>query len=132
MEIMGNEVEILVADDEPAVAMAIKSALKFCGFAVLTVSSGEAALERIQAEPGRFALVLSDHNMPGLGGLALVAALRAAGYPGRIVILSAFLTGSVEAQYAALGVDEILSKPFSIERLRLALDRALSSAACGA
>ena len=125
MEIMETEVEILVADDEPAVALAIKSALKFCGYSVLTVSNGEQALERVKAEPTRFALVLSDHNMPGLGGLALVKALRVVGYPGRIVILSAFLSREIEAQYEELAVDQILSKPFNIERLRNALGRAL-------
>lgn len=130
MEIMEKEEEILVADDEPAVAVAIKSALKFCGYSVLTVHSGEAALDRVRAEPERFALVLSDHNMPGLGGLALVKALRAVRYPGRIVILSAFLSRPVEAQYEELGVDGILSKPFNLERLRLALDRVLHPAGC--
>ena len=130
MEIMENEAEILVADDEPAIALAIKAALKFGGFAVLTVPSGEAAIECVRSQPGRFAAVMTDHNMPGLGGLALVAALRMASYPGRIVILSGYLTRSIEAQYEALGVDEILSKPFNIERLRLAVGRALHPAAC--
>jgi CheY-like chemotaxis protein len=130
MEIIEKEVEILVADDEPAVALAIKSALKYCGYAVLTVPNGEAALARIQEEPGRFGLVLSDHNMPGVGGLALVKALREANYPGRIVILSAFLSQGIEAQYEALGVDQILSKPFNITRLRAALEQALRPADC--
>jgi CheY-like chemotaxis protein len=127
---MVNTAEILVADDEPAVALAIKSALKFCGYPVLTVSSGEAALECVRAEPGRFALVLSDHNMPGLGGVAMVKALREACYPGRIVILSAYLSHAIEAQYEALGVDQILSKPFNIDRLRRALAEALNPVPC--
>jgi CheY-like chemotaxis protein len=126
---MENTIEILVADDEPAVALAIKAALKFCGYCALAVSSGEAALDRLQAEPGRFSLVLSDHNMPGMGGIALVKALRATGYPGGIVILSGYLTRENEAQYEELGVDKILSKPFNLERLRLALDQALHPAA---
>jgi len=128
MEIMEKNVEILVADDEPAVAVAIKSALKFCGYNVVTVPSGEAALERVQAEPARFSLVLSDHNMPGGGGMALVKGLRASGYTGRVVILSAFLGRDVEAQYEALGVDGMLTKPFNIDRLRSALDGALNPA----
>ena len=130
MEFMDNEVEILVVDDEPAVALAIKSALKFCGYKVFTVYNGQAALDLIQAEPNRFGLVLSDHNMPGLGGIALVIALRAIGYPGRIVILSAFLSRAMEGQYEEMGVDQILAKPFNIERLRLALEQALHPAAC--
>ena len=126
---MAPVVEILVADDEPAVALAIKAALKFCGYAVHTVGHGQAALDTVQAEPGRFDVVLSDHNMPGIGGLALVKALRVIGYPGRIVILSAFLTEENQAQYRELGVDQILSKPFNLERLRRALSQALNPAA---
>ncbi len=123
---MVNTGEILVADDEPAVALAIKSALKFCGYSVLTVGDGEAALQLAQAEPRRFSVIVSDHNMPGLGGIALVKALRTAAYPGKIVILSGYLTRENEAQYQKLGVDQILAKPFNLERLRLALERALN------
>jgi CheY-like chemotaxis protein len=126
---MENTVEVLVADDEPAVALAIKSALRFCGYSVCTVHDGKAALERVQAEPNRFSAVLSDHNMPVLGGVALVKALRAERYPGRIVIISGYLTRENEVQYKELGVDQILSKPFNLERLRLALERALNPAA---
>jgi len=114
--------EILIADDEPAVAAAVKSALKFYGYAALAVASAEAAVECVRAEPNRFSAVISDHNMPGLGGLGLVRTLRAAGYAGRIVILSAFLSPEVEAQYRELGADQVLAKPFRIERLRLALN----------
>jgi len=106
------------------------SALRFCGFASASASNGEAALEAVQAEPGRFALVLSDHNMPGMGGLALVKGLRAIGYPGKIVILSGYLSEEVEARYQELGVDQILSKPFNVHRLRDALNQALNSTAC--
>ncbi len=122
--------EILVADDEPAVALAIKSALKYCGYPVHTVSSGEAAVAAVQAEPNRFSLVMSDHNMPGHGGLALVTALRASNFPGRIIILSAFLSKDIEAQYSALGVDQILNKPFNLDSLRRALKQVFQPASC--
>jgi CheY-like chemotaxis protein len=132
MKDMENMVEILVADDEPVVAVAIKSALKFCGFTALAVHDGAAALDEVQADPGRFSVVLTDHNMPGLGGIALVKALRAIGYPGGIVILSGYLTRECEAEYKMLGVDQILPKPFSIERLRVALNLALHPEGCPA
>ena len=79
----------------------------------------------IRAEPTRFAALVTDHTMPRLGGLALVRALRDTAFTGRIVLVSAFLTQEIEEQYRQLGVDQILSKPFNIERLRGALDRAL-------
>jgi CheY-like chemotaxis protein len=130
MENMESTVHVLVVDDEPAVALAIKSALRFCGYSVTTAPSGDAALEMVQANPGQFSLLLSDHNMPGLGGPALVRAVRALGFPGRIVILSAFLTDENKAIYEQLGVDQILSKPFSLDRLRLAMQNALHLVAC--
>jgi CheY-like chemotaxis protein len=130
MENMENTVQVLVVDDEPAVALAIKAALKFCGYSVTTAPSGDIALDLIQANPGQFAVLLSDHNMPRLGGPGLVKAARAIGYPGRIVILSAFLTDANRAMYEQLGVDQILSKPFSLERLRVALQDALHLVSC--
>ncbi|HEX4085736.1 MAG TPA: response regulator [Chthoniobacteraceae bacterium] len=129
---MENEVEILVADDEPAVALAIKSALRFCGYAVQTAGGGEEALKLIREHPGRFALLITDHNMPQLGGLALVRALRASDFPGRIMILSGFLSSAVEREYEGLGVDQILAKPFTVVRLREAVERAVHPAGCGA
>ncbi len=75
MENIANRAQILVADDEPAVALAIKSALKFCGYPVSIASNGTSALECLRAEPDRFSVVLSDLNMPGLSGIALVKAL---------------------------------------------------------
>jgi CheY-like chemotaxis protein len=130
MEIMENTVQVLVVDDEPAVALAIKSALKFCGYSVTTAPSGDIALELIQANPGQFSVLLSDHNMPRLGGPGLVKAARDIGFPGRVVILSAYLTDANRALYEQLGVDQILSKPFSLEGLRIALQNALHLVAC--
>jgi CheY-like chemotaxis protein len=128
MENMVTKVEVLVVDDEAPVAAAIKSALRFCGYSSSVVLNGEAALESIRAEPDRYGLVLTDHNMPELSGLALVKELRAMAYPGRIVILSGYLSDEVEAKYEALSVDKILAKPFNVERLRQALDGVLNPA----
>jgi len=125
---MENAVEILVVDDEPAVALAIKAALKLAGFNIQTASCGEDALAKLKADPARFALLLTDHNMPGLSGLALVLAAREAAFPGRIMILSGFLSSAVESQYEALGVDQILAKPFTVARLRDTVERALHPA----
>jgi CheY-like chemotaxis protein len=126
METIGNPGEVLVVDDEPAVALAIKTALKFCGYLVTAVPDAQSALDDIQAHPSRFQVVLSDHNMPGLGGLGLVQALRVIGFGGRIVILSGYLTRDNEEQYRDLGVDQILAKPFNLDRLRQALHSVLN------
>lgn len=57
---------VLVVDDEPEVAELIREILAGEGFAVDSAASGEAALSLVRAHG--YTLVLSDLNMPGMGG----------------------------------------------------------------
>ena len=122
---MENGKSVLVADDEPAVALAVKSVLKFCGYQVEMVSSGEEALARVRKEPKRFALVLTDHNMPGLSGLEVAQQLDAMDYRGKVMIVSAFVTLEMETAYRRAGVDRIVLKPFDIKSFREAVESTL-------
>ncbi|MCG8441520.1 MAG: ATP-binding protein, partial [Caulobacterales bacterium] len=65
----------LIVDDEPDVAELIAQVLAADGFEVETAGSAEAALTLL---PGRFDLIISDLNMPGLGGRAILAKVREA------------------------------------------------------
>lgn len=64
---------VLVIDDEPDVAELIAHILKRDGYKVATAASAEAALKLL---PGAFDLILSDLNMPGMGGRAFLAEVR--------------------------------------------------------
>jgi signal transduction histidine kinase/ActR/RegA family two-component response regulator len=64
---------VLVVDDEPDVAELIREILSRDGFEVQSAESGEAAL-RCLAE-GSFSLILTDLNMPGMGGRAFYETL---------------------------------------------------------
>jgi CheY-like chemotaxis protein len=57
---------VLVVDDEEDVSDLIREILQRDGFEVTVANSAETALERVAS--GDFALILSDLNMPGLGG----------------------------------------------------------------
>ncbi|MEL6235148.1 MAG: PAS-domain containing protein [Pseudomonadota bacterium] len=65
--------KVLVIDDEPGVAELIGGILSADGYRVDTALSGEAALDLL---PGAYDLVLSDLNMPGMGGRALYAKIK--------------------------------------------------------
>ena len=127
MESMGNMKRVLVVDDEPAVALAIKAVLKYCGYGVEMSTSGEAALRQVREAPGKFALVLSDHNMPGISGLDLARELDAMDYPGKVIILSALVSPDMEAEYKKAGVDQIILKPFDLQGFRRAVQSTLES-----
>jgi two-component system sensor histidine kinase EvgS len=94
------------------------------------VGDGAVALERWKA--GRFDLVLSDLDMPVMDGFALARGIRAleAGTGSRIPIIaqSAAVIGEERVRCLAAGMDDLLSKPISLDGLALLMRRWLGSA----
>jgi len=66
---------VLVVDDSAVMLMSLKQTLEIAGFKVETAGDGQAALKRIQAglKPD---LILTDINMPVMGGLDLIKNVR--------------------------------------------------------
>lgn len=106
---------ILVIEDETELARHISRALQRNGHLVTTCPDGPAGLQAALVEAPD--LVVLDLGLPGLDGLALLARLRQAGSPARVIILTA--RGEVEHRVKGLkaGADDYLAKPFSLEEL---------------
>lgn len=105
---------LLLADDEEAIrTIACMSLERIGGWSVISVSSGEAALEAAQ-DDGPFDAVLLDVMMPGLDGPATLARLREGVLLPSVPVV--FLTAKVGAadreQLLALGAAGVLAKPF--------------------
>jgi len=67
---------VLVVDDSPTMVMSLKTTLVMSGFQVETAGNGRAALDKLQKgfKPN---LVLTDINMPVMGGMELIRNIRA-------------------------------------------------------
>ncbi len=119
---MKTGLRILTVEDETAVARLL--ALVLCGpkCKVVAASGGAEALAKIAAAVQPFDIVITDHKMPRMTGLELVRKLRAQNFPGKIVVLSAFLDAENTRSYQALGVDLLLAKPFDLDELRHAIE----------
>ena len=67
---------VLVVDDSVTMVMSLKTTLSMNGFEVETAGNGQAALDKLFAgiKPS---LVLTDINMPVMGGMELIAKIRA-------------------------------------------------------
>jgi cyclic di-GMP phosphodiesterase len=113
---------LLVADDDEAVRSVLADLLS-AEYECEAVSSAEAALERL--ESGEFQLVLSDIAMHGMSGLELIPRVRALA-PDTLVIM---VSGSQEIESAVealrAGAFDYIVKPFDIEHLQFAVQRAL-------
>ena len=100
------------------------AALAQPGFAIECVCSGQEALDTFtQAERG-FDVLVIDHRMPGMSGCELVAALRDCAFGGPVIIISAALARPDRASYRALGVEQFLAKPITLDALRAAVAEA--------
>ncbi|GGF36021.1 DNA-binding response regulator [Williamsia phyllosphaerae] len=111
----GNDVSVLVVDDDPDVLNSLERGLRLAGFDVSTATGGAEALRSMTQR--RPALLILDMNMPGLDGVGVVTALRALGDDIPVCVLSA--RTSVDDRIAGLeaGADDYLTKPFDLGEL---------------
>jgi DNA-binding response OmpR family regulator len=106
---------ILVIEDEPQLARHINRALVRSGHIANAKYDGIDGLAAALADPPD--LVVLDLSLPRLDGFSVLARLRQANSPARILILTA--RGEVEHRVKGLkaGADDYLGKPFSLEEL---------------
>jgi CheY-like chemotaxis protein len=112
---------ILVIDDESFVREAVRMMLAFDGHVVETAQNGQEALALF--EQGKFDVVITDLAMPLMRGDELAAAIKARDPKQPVVMITAYAEMLGPPDHPPKGVDYILSKPFLLEELRLALAR---------
>jgi two-component system, sensor histidine kinase RpfC len=112
------KLRVLVADDNPTNREVVGKILERSGHSVTLVNDGEQALDAIEHSPPH--VVILDRNMPGMGGMEALQALRLM-MQGRerlpVIMLSADVTPEAKREALEAGADAFLSKP--IEALRL-------------
>jgi two-component system, OmpR family, copper resistance phosphate regulon response regulator CusR len=117
-----KNIQILVVEDEPKVAQALRQGLESEGCAVTLAGSGEEGF--FEASARSYDLVLLDLMLPGRSGLEILAALRKAGRKPPVLILTAKDTLEDRIEGLDTGADDYLVKPFAFPEL-LARIRAL-------
>lgn len=105
----------LVIDDDPDIAELLRLMLEDLGFVVRTSDNAQGELAGIIKAPPD--LLLLDVRIPGLSGHAAAFKLRAQGYRGRILMLSAHTTAQAREAALRSGADDFLGKPFSARQL---------------
>jgi len=120
---LGNK--ILVVDDEEIILKALKKDFEQEGYEVMTASSGEEAVDIIQAQ--YFDMIVTDLSMPEMGGIEVLAAAKKNIPDISTIILTGYgdMTSAIEA--LRLGADDYLLKPCDIEELLLRISRCLKN-----
>ena len=114
---------VMVVDDDAETLALLREVIAKEGYEVETAEDAETALVRLgEWQPE---LVITDIHMPGMDGLALLAAVREKEPDIPVVLLTAF--GSLKTTVDAIkaGAFDYLSKPFIVDDIRLVVRRAL-------
>jgi response regulator RpfG family c-di-GMP phosphodiesterase len=112
---------VLVADDDPAIRKALRIILS--GYDVAEAGDGAQALRAFESRGAD--LVLSDLQMPAMGGLELLRRVKAADDTAAFIILTGAGTVENAVQALRLQADDYLVKPFNVDEVLLACERAL-------
>ena len=107
--------KILIVEDDAATQTYLQKGLVEAGYAVEACADGRDGL--FLASEGIFDLIIADRMVPGLDGLAMVSAIRAAGLATPVLILSALASVDNRVDGLRAGADDYLCKPFSFAEL---------------
>src|SRR5579862_3198755 len=113
---------VLVVDDEENIRLVLRTLLKKKGYEVEVADSGEAALAALESfDPD---VILTDVRMPKMGGLDLLATLKAKQNPATVIVMSAY--GNIDLALEAIkaGAYDYVGKPFKPDEIVLALRKA--------
>ena len=116
--------KILLIEDDREIATTLRSVLEAAGYDVSYASNGKEGQRLI--EEMRPALVITDMMMPQLGGFPVLEFLRQMQSPPKVIMITANEGGRHKAYAEMLGVSDYLRKPFAMDVMLEAVEKALS------
>jgi two-component system response regulator AtoC len=114
---------VLLVDDEPSVRAALKELVQERGWEPLLARSASEALALVD----RADAVVTDFSMPGMDGMALLRALHERDESLPVILLTAHGSERLAVRAMKAGAYEYVPKPFDVDEMALALERALEA-----
>ena len=114
---------VLVVDDEASIRDLLSKLLALADYDVDVADDGRVALERMRL--CSYDLLITDLNMPGMDGLAVIREARRLHENLPVIIITGFSTEASAIEAANLGVSGYLSKPFNVLKVLSVAARAL-------
>lgn len=113
---------LMLDDNEPLLAVTCK-VLERLGYAVTGETMPLRALERFQADPSVWDLVITDQNMPGTSGVNLAGEFLRLRPELPVILITGKLSPELSQLARAAGIREVLQKPAELPELTAAIER---------
>jgi DNA-binding NtrC family response regulator len=122
-QISGAELlKVLVIDDEKAIRENCRDAAQFNGFQTVTAESAEQAYKLLETQT--VDIILLDLKLPGASGLEALREVKKRRPDAAIIIITGYATVASAVQAMKQGAFDYITKPFTLEELRVLLERA--------
>lgn len=116
--------KVLLIEDDREIATTLRSVLESAGYNVGHAPNGREGQRLIQEfKP---ALVITDMMMPQLGGFPVLEYIRQLENPPKVIMITANEGGRHKAYAEMLGVSDYLRKPFAMDVMLEAVEKALT------
>ncbi|MGH9678907.1 MAG: sigma-54-dependent transcriptional regulator, partial [Candidatus Acidiferrales bacterium] len=116
-----SSLTLLVVDEESSTREICKEVASDAGFQALTAATTEEALQILEQHP--VDIVLTDLQIPQIGGLELLKKIRENHPEIAVIMLTQFGTIKTAIEATKLGAADYITKPFHVEELFTKLDR---------
>ena len=120
-------INLLYADDEPALRELVQNHLSLEGFEVDTAADGVEAIDKINKK--LYDLVLLDVHMPRKDGVEVLKYIKERKITSRLIMLTGDGDPHIVSECAKYGAMDYLTKPYNYHELIEAIDRAMSDSA---
>jgi two-component system response regulator AtoC len=111
-----GDAKVLVVEDDATVRTALAELIQIWGYSLEVASDGLEALSKASSSPPT--VVISDLDMPRMGGLELVKALQHSAPDANCIIVTAHVNAEEAELAGTAGVVDLLEKPIDVKRLR--------------
>lgn len=118
---------ILFVDDEPEIVFMGKKMLETLGYTVSVKSDSFSALDEFTEDPDKFALLVTDQNMPGMTGTELTLRMKQLRPELKAIIITGFADNLSEEVLSEAGISEVILKPMVLDDFSKVIRRVLDS-----
>jgi DNA-binding NtrC family response regulator len=115
---------VLVVDDEPDVRDLLVEYFRDAGHEVSAAADGTEAVAEITRHPTKYGLIISDLQLPGVDGLGVLKAAKAANPSVTVIIVTGYASVDSAVRAVRLGAYDYLTKPFTLGQIEVIVRRA--------